>query len=74
MAYQPKSKVMACNAMHAHCAVPGITLRMDAASIATLLKEYHLSLLLSPRSRLTSQSPRSRLATPCVCPAVPGTT
>jgi hypothetical protein len=55
-------------------AVPGTTLRREAALIAMLLKEYHLSLLLSPRIQLTSQSPRLPIATPCVRPAVPGAT
>jgi hypothetical protein len=56
-------------------AVPGTTLRREAASIATILKEYRLSILLSPRIQLTSQSPRLPIATPPrVRPAVPGTT
>jgi hypothetical protein len=38
---------------------------MIASTIATLLKEYCLSLLLSPRIQLMSQSPRSPIATPC---------
>jgi hypothetical protein len=49
--------------------------RMWATSlIATLLKEYCLFPLLSSWSRLTTTSPRSRLATPCVGLAAPGMT
>jgi hypothetical protein len=58
-----------------HPAVPGTTLRREAASIATILKEYRLSLLLSPRIQLMSQSPRLLIATPPrVRPAMPGIT
>jgi hypothetical protein len=55
-------------------AVPGTTLRREAALIAMILKEYRLSLLLSPRIQLMSQSPRLPIAKPCMRPAVPGAT